>query len=186
MALPCFNPSRMFVLDVKQQYGEVNMNIMKHIAIVAVAAGCSLPAAAADKVAELAAIHAVDQAWLKAYTAQDADTIAGLYAEDSVLMPPGAPSVSGRAAIRDYFARDMASTAKAGLAFQLGAKPAGGVSGSMGWASGTYAVKDKAGKVVDTGKYLSVSVKKGGKWYYLRDTYNSDGPPAAAPPAAKP
>jgi ketosteroid isomerase-like protein len=98
--------------------------------------------------------------------------------------------VSGRAAIRGFFAREMDGAKKAGVAFSLGAKPAGGVSGGMGWQSGTYAVKDKAGKVVEAGKYLSVSKKQGGgKWLYVRDTWNADGaspPPAAAPaPAAK-
>ena len=34
--------------------------------------------------------------------------------------------------------------------------------GNLGWASGTYSAKDKAGKMVETGKYLSVSVKKDG------------------------
>jgi uncharacterized protein (TIGR02246 family) len=158
------------------------------LAVFLFAAMCCLNAAAADKAADMAAIHAIDQNWLKAYMSQNADVIAGLYAEDSVLLPPGAPMVTGRAAIREYLVKDMAATAKAGMVFQIGSTPSGGVSGDMGWASGTYVIKDKAGKVVDTGKYLSVAVKKGGKWYYLRDTYNSDGPPApavAAPAASK-
>jgi hypothetical protein len=50
----------------------------------------------------------------------------------------------------------------------------------MGWQSGTYVVKDKTGKVVETGKYLSVSMKKSGKWLYIRDTWNADSAP---PPA---
>jgi hypothetical protein len=41
-------------------------------------------------------------------------------------------------------------------------------------------VKDKAGKVIETGKYLSVSMKKDGKWLYVRDTWNADGAPAPA------
>jgi len=141
-------------------------------------------AAAADSAKEVAAIHAVDQAWLKAFNAGDADTMAKLYDEHATLLPPGAPGVSGRAAIRDFLAKAVAGAAKDGLAFSLGPKP--DVSGNMGWASGTYAVKDKSGKVVDTGKYLSVSMKKGGKWLYLRDTWNSDGPPPPAEGAAPP
>jgi hypothetical protein len=44
-------------------------------------------------------------------------------------------------------------------------------------------VTDKAGKVLDSGKYLSVSKRIGGKWLYVRDTWNSDAPAAApAPP----
>lgn len=140
----------------------------------------SLDASAANAANEMTALHAVDQAWVKAYNAGDADGVANLYDEQAVLLPPGAPGVNGRAAIRAFFAKDTAASAKDGLAFSLGPRPAGGVSGAMGWASGTYAVKDKSGHVVETGKYLSVSMKKGGKWLYVRDTWNSDGAPASA------
>jgi len=58
-----------------------------------------------------------------------------------------------------------------------------GVSGNMGWESGTYRVTVK-GAVVETGKFLSVSRKKNGKWHYIRDTWNADAP--AAPAAAAP
>ena len=140
-------------------------------------------AAAADSAKEVAAIHAVDQAWLKAFNAGDADTMAKLYDEHATLLPPGAPGVSGRAAIRDFLAKAVAGAAKDGLAFSLGPKPDGGVSGNMGWASGTYSAKDKSGKVLETGKYLSVQAKKGGKWLYVRDTWNSDAAPPSAAPA---
>ena len=151
---------------------------------VAVAlAACSLGSSAADPASEVAAIQAVDQAWVKAYNAGEVDTVTGFYDERAVLLPPGAPAASGRAAIRAYFAKDIAESSKGGLAFSLGARPAGGVSGDMGWASGTYTVTDRSGRIVETGKYLSVSTKKGGKWLYVRDTWNADGPAAAPPPA---
>ena len=60
------------------------------------------------------------------------------------------------------------------------------VSDDMGWQSGTYVVKDKSGKVVDTGNYLSVSLKRSGKWLYVRDTWNSDISPAPAESTAPP
>ena len=141
-------------------------------------------ALAADAAADVAAMQAVDQTWLKAYNAADADTIAGLYDEQAILQPPGAPSAHGRAAIRAYFVSDVAASKKAGVAFHLGSKPDGGASGDLGWVSGTYTVTDKAGKVIDAGKYLSVSKKEGGKWRYVRDTWNSDG--AAPASTAKP
>lgn len=131
---------------------------------------------------EVAALHAVDQVWLKSYNSGDAATAASLYAKDAVLQAPGAPSAHGRDAIRKFLAADMAASAKAGVKFHLGGKPSGGANGDLGWASGTYRVTDKSGKVVDVGKYLSVSKKIGGKWLYIRDTWNSDGAP---PPAAK-
>ena len=144
----------------------------------------STESSAADSAKEVAALQAVDQTWEKSYNAGNADAVATLYDEHAVLLPPGAPAVNGRAAIKAFFAKDTTESQKAGVTFSLGPKPAGGVSGDMGWQSGTYAVKDKAGKVVETGKYLSVSMKKGGKWLYVRDTWNADGAPAPAESAA--
>lgn len=144
----------------------------------------SFASRAADPAAEVAALHAADQAWTKAYNGGDVEGVVSLYDENAVLLPPGAPPMSGRAAIRAFFAKDMAESAKSGAVFSLGPKPAGGVSGDIGWASGTYFVKDKSGRAVDAGKYLSVSVKKGGKWLYVRDTWNSDGPAGSAEGAA--
>ncbi len=140
---------------------------------------------AADAAADVAAMHAVDQAWLKGYNAGDADALAALYDEQALLMPPGAPAQHGRAAIRAFLAADVAASAKAGITFHLGANPDGGANGDMGWVSGTYSVTDKSGKVIDTGKYLSVSKKQGGKWRYIRDTWNSDGAPPPTPAAKK-
>jgi uncharacterized protein (TIGR02246 family) len=132
-------------------------------------------ARAADTANEVKALQAVDQTWVKAYNAGDANTAASLYDENAILMPPGAKAAHGRAAIRAFLAADMAASAKAGVTFHLGQKSDGGAMGDMGWMSGTYTVTDKSGKVVDAGKYLSVSKKEGGKWIYVRDTWNSDG-----------
>lgn len=139
---------------------------------------------AADTAKEIAALEAVDQAWAKAYNTGNADGIAGLYDEQAVLLPPGSPAMKGRAAIKAFFAKDTAESQKAGVTFVLDPKPAGGVSGDMGWQSGAYVVKDKSGKIVETGKYLSVSAKKGGKWLYVRDMWNADGAPSPADSAA--
>ena len=144
----------------------------------------SIESSAADAAKEMAALQAVDQNWTRAYNAGNADAVASLYDEQAVLLPPNAPGVNGRAAIKAFFVKDTAEAQKAGVIFTLGPKPAGGVSGDMGWQSGTYAVKDKAGKVVEAGKYLSVSRKKDGKWLYVRDTWNADGAPSAAEIAA--
>jgi len=158
----------------------------KFFCIVLAFAIPSAESSAADSAAEVAALQAVDQVWAKAYNAGDVDAVASLYDEHAVLLPPGAPGVAGRAAIRAFFAKDTAASAKEGVQFHLAPKPSGGVSGDMGWASGIYTVTDKSGHVVDTGKYLSVSTKKGGKWLYIRDTWNSDASPASTESAAPP
>lgn len=155
------------------------MNAMKNMAalsfLLVAFAFFGVDALAADAAAEVKALQAVDQTWVKAYNAGDADTAASLYDKSAILMPPGAQSAHGRAAIREFLAADMTASAKAGVTFHLGEKPDGGVMGALGWVSGTYSVTDKSGKVVDTGKYLSVSKKESAKWLYVRDTWNSDG-----------
>ncbi len=142
--------------------------------------------AAGDAAADEAAIRSLNQTWIKSYNAGDAKTIIGLYAENAVLMAPGAPAASGSAAIRDYFVRDVAEVKKAGLVFSVLGKTEVGVSGDLAWESGAYLAKDKAGATVDKGKFLSVSRKKDGKWFMFRDIWNSDGPIAAAAPPTPP
>ena len=145
--------------------------------------------AASPASADEVAIRAQTTSWGKAYNGGDAKAVAALYAEDALLLPPGASGVRGRAAILQYFTKDIADSKAAGAVFALDPKTDVGVSGNMGWESGMYKVTVK-GAVVETGKFLSVSRKKDGKWLYIRDTWNADAPPApaqapAAPPAPK-
>jgi uncharacterized protein (TIGR02246 family) len=139
-------------------------------------AGLAHAAATADE----AAIRAQTTSWEKAYNGGDAKGVAAQYADDALLLPPGASGVSGKAAILEFFTKDIAASKAAGAVFVVNPKTDVGVSGNMGWESGTYKVTVK-GAVVETGKFLSVSRKKDGKWHYLRDTWNADAP--VAPPA---
>ena len=134
--------------------------------------------------ADEVAIRAQTTSWGKAHNGGDAKAVAALYAEDALLLPPGASGVSGRAAILQYFTKDIADSKAAGAVFALDPKTDVGVSGNMGWESGMYKVTVN-GAVVETGKFLSVSRKRDGKWLYIRDTWNADAPPAPAqaPPA---
>jgi ketosteroid isomerase-like protein len=125
---------------------------------------------------DVAAVHAADDAWVRAYNAGQLENVVALYDENAVIYPPGVPPVQGRAMAHTFFEKDMTEFAKTGLAFSLGANPDGGVSGAMGWSSGTWTVKDKDSKVLDSGWYFSVSRKVGGKWLYVRDSWNSNGP----------
>ena len=145
--------------------------------------GCTGPApASVDTTADETALKEITQTWMKSYNAGDADTIAPLYAEDAVLMPPHAPVARGRAAIREFIAKDSAGAKSAGVKLVPGAETAG-VSGDWGWNSGSYTIQDGSGKTLDSGSYLSVSHKVDGRWLYVRDTYNSDQPLPSPPPS---
>ena len=141
--------------------------------------------AASPATADEAAIRAQTTSWEKAYNGGDAKAVAALYAEDAILQPPGAPGASGRAAILEFITKDIAGSKAAGAVIVMNPKTDVGVSGNTGWESGTYKVNVK-GAIVETGKFLSVSRKKDGKWLYIRDTWNSDAPPAAPAPSQAP
>jgi uncharacterized protein (TIGR02246 family) len=150
---------------------------------------CALAGVAQASPADEAAIRAQTMAWEKAYNSGDAKGVAAQYADDALLLPPGSPAVSGRAAILTFFTKDIADSKAAGAEFVIDPKTDVGVSGDMGWESGRYTATVK-GAVVESGKFLSVSRKKDGKWLYIRDIWNADTPapdpaPAAAPAAKK-
>ena len=154
--------------------------------IAGAATGCAQGPQPPDTSADVAKLQADALVWFEHYAKGDADGIASLYAEDALLMPPGAPAVKGRAAIKVFLGADAAKTKAAGVSLKNGTVTGSGVSGDTGWISGNYAVVDASGATVDSGNYMSVHHRIDGKWLYIRDTWNSDRPPAAAPAPAAP
>ncbi len=160
---------------------------MKRNAIARLAGALMLAAAMAPFGAaadDSATIRAGTEMWVKLFNAGNAGAIVALYADDAVLMPPGAPSARGQAAIKAHLAKELAGANSGGVVFALGTENEVGVSGDFAWHSGNYLVKNKAGATVDNGKYLEAWRKTNGKWRIVRDIWNSDGAPAAAPAAA--
>ena len=151
--------------------------------IAAVLCAISLHALAAD---DAARIRAGTESWAKSFNAGNAGAVAALYADDAVLMPPNAAPVKGTAAIKDAIAKEIADAKKGGVSFSLGTNDDVNVIGDMAWHSGGYFVMDKANKPVETGKFLEVWERKGGKWRIVRDIWNSNGAQAAASPAPAP
>lgn len=137
-------------------------------------------APAADAAADEQAIRAINPVWFKAHEAGDVSGLVALYSDDAVISVPGAPPVRGTAAIRESFTKEVRDMAAAGLSQKSGANPEFAVSGDLGYEWNTFTVADKAGKTVDTGKYLSVFARRNGKWVIVRDIWNSDTPPAPA------
>ncbi len=159
------------------------MNIAKTTAVIAAGllalSGCQQAPKNTD--ADTSAMQDGTRAWAVAYNAGDADGVAALYGEDAVVMPPGAPVVYGRAAIREYIAADSAAAKAAGLTLTIEHGDSIGISGDVAWHSGLYSVSDAAGARVDGGSYVEALQKMEGKWFIIRDIWNSDSPPAAAP-----
>lgn len=161
------------------------MKILKSAALIAaglfVLAGCQ--PAAVDTSADEAAIRAATAAWANDYNAGDGSALGAHYMEGAVLLPPDAPAVSGRAAIGEFLAGAGAGTTAAGLKFIIPGDGPVQVSGDLAYESGSFSVSDTTGATVATGKYIGVFNKVDGKWLLVRDTWNSDAPPAPAPAA---
>lgn len=111
--------------------------------------------------------------WEKAWNAGDAAAIAALYTEDGVVMPPNAGMQSGRDAIKAYLVSDIASAEGLTLALESAESSK---NGELGFARGTYTMKDASGEVVDEGKWIEVRKLVNGKWYIHNDIWNSDRP----------
>jgi uncharacterized protein (TIGR02246 family) len=143
---------------------------------------CASAPPAGDRAADEAALRAADSAWFTAVNGGDVDGVTALYAEDAVVSVPGAPPARGSAAVREVLAKDIENASKGGVKLVSGPSAEVGVSGDLGWIWNTFTVTDKAGAIVDAGKYLTLAERRDGKWRIIRDIWNSDNAPA--PPAA--
>jgi uncharacterized protein (TIGR02246 family) len=151
---------------------------------LAISAGFGAPAAAQGSAKHIdPTISKVSTAYAAAVNAMDAATLAALYTEDAVEMPPNEKAVHGRPAIEAFYKKQFADTASATSSI----KPTeSAIAGSIGYEVGTYTqtLKLKSGLTVnDVGKYI-VLLKPGTdkQWRVAYVAYNSDNPP---PPSAK-
>jgi ketosteroid isomerase-like protein len=153
------------------------------LGVIALAAGCAKTPPPQDLAADKAKLQTDALSWFDHFASADSEGLANLYAEDALVMPPNAPPVNGRPAIKTYLGA-MASGVKAGrLSLKQGSVTGFDVSGDMGWISGTYAVQDSTGATIDSGNYMSVHHRVNGSWLYIRDIWNSDRPAVPAAPA---
>ena len=152
--------------------------------VIGAASACSSPDATRQTDAGVAAAEATIRAgtatWNEAYNAGEVDKIVALYADDTVVMPPNVPAVSGREALKAYLTKDVAASRAAGLVAKDGTSSVG-VSGDLAWHAGSSSVVDSAGKTVETGSYVEVWRRTNGQWLMVRDIWNDDAPPASAP-----
>jgi uncharacterized protein (TIGR02246 family) len=153
-------------------------------AMLLTAAACAPPPV--DTSADEARLREEASVWFDHYNRGDADAVANLYAEDAVMMAPGVPPMSGRAAIRNYLVDDIAASRQAGIRINSGEVTGVGVSGDVAWMTGAFTVTDSAGATIDTGKYLSLFGRTESGWMLIRDIWNSDAAPALPAPAPAP
>jgi ketosteroid isomerase-like protein len=152
------------------------VSAMAVVGLFLVHAGCAQAPVPQSTGADEAKLKTDAEVWFDFYAKADADGLASLYSEDAILMPPGAPAVTGRAGIRAFLGDDSKKSKEAGLSIKDTGVTGAGVSGDFGWISGKYTLVDTKGTTIDSGNYMSVHHRTNGTWLYIRDTWNSDRP----------
>jgi uncharacterized protein (TIGR02246 family) len=112
-----------------------------------------------------------------AYAAKNVEAAVDLFSPDAVFMPPNAPTLRGKDAIRTFFTKRFAENVQ----LRLEPQDVGG-HGPIAFQSGTYSLtieRPGAAPVRDRGKYLFVSKLLNGKWLFEQTMWSSDLPPAA-------
>jgi uncharacterized protein (TIGR02246 family) len=141
------------------------------------------PALAADS-PKASGVKSLDAAWAKAVLAGDAAALGALYADDAVLVMPGAPAARGGKAIAESLAAWLKDTKVTEFALMDSHyRTAGHLS--VGWGNWKMTTVPKAGgaSTTETGTYCGVATEKDGVWKYVSDNAASDpAPPAAAAP----
>ena len=129
------------------------------------------PAAFADGVK--AAIKAANVQFSAAAAKGDGAALAALYSPDGQVMPAGSDPIRGAEAIQKFWQGALDSGVAA-----IGLKTVEVFGqGSTATEVGEYELHDKAGKVLDHGKYIVVWQHTDGKWALLRDMFSTNASP---------
>jgi ketosteroid isomerase-like protein len=100
----------------------------------------------------------------------------GYYADDATSFPQNNPPLVGRTAITDYLRANIDSLAKTHkISFHTNEVFVSN-DGNQVVEIGYFKVVDPSDKVVNSGNYMSLFVKRDGKYYSLRDMSASDIP----------
>jgi uncharacterized protein (TIGR02246 family) len=153
--------------------------------ITMLAVGCApqqppqAPTVPDTRAADEAAIKDTEAKWEKA--ANNADQFVSFYADDATVLPPNAPAIMGKDAIKKFWEM-MIATPGFSISFRS-TKVEVAKSGDIGYSQGTYemTMNDPKGKpMMDKGKYLTAFKKQGGDWKAIQDMFSSDLPPQPA------
>jgi len=114
--------------------------------------------------------QAVDEAWRKAITANDLNSVMAVYAEDAVMWLPDAPEAKGREAIRKAYADLLAANTVTGATLADTHYQASGKL-SVGWGNFTLTLSPKAGgnPVTLSGRFSVIARRDGDRWVYVVD-----------------
>lgn len=152
------------------------------IAISVAACNQAPPAAPDTHDADVKAISDLEAQWSQDTAAKNIDKAVNNYADDAVLMTPGAEATSGKDAIASSM-KAMAKDPAFSLQFKT-LKVDVAKSGDVGYSWGTYqmTMSNPAGKgtLNDHGSYVTIYRKQAdGSWKAVEDIATSSVPPPA-------
>jgi uncharacterized protein (TIGR02246 family) len=168
--------------------GEIALGFMfcGCLALLLIASACNQQTPADTRAADERAIREIEAQWARTAAANDLDGCVSYYSDDASILPPNAPIVSGKQAIRAVWASVLGPGDS--LSWRV-SKVEVSRSGDLAYAMGVYQFtqKDPQGKpVTDHGKTLEVWKKQAdGKWKAVADSFSSDLPPAPPPEKKK-
>jgi uncharacterized protein (TIGR02246 family) len=160
------------------------------LTLILLAAACGPATPPDNRAADVTALRDLDAQWAKTTATNDVDAIVAYYSDDASLLPPDAPIVTGKQAIRAAWAAMLAP----GVSLSWTAdKVEAARSSDLAYMTGNYTMSTKQSlskaPVTEQGKYVEVWKKQAdGKWKVVADIFNSDAPtpaPAPPPPAAR-
>jgi len=146
------------------------------VAVTALAVGCSGAKPGEEfTMKDQSSIRERTDAFVKAFNAKEVNDVLGIYAENSVFMPPNEPVIRGKEALKTFY-DDLLKSGATGLKLNVGEVSG---HGPLAYQSGTYEmeIKGATGQATrDRGKYLFVLRKMGETWRYEYSMWNSDLP----------
>ncbi len=150
--------------------GRAGLGTLGVLAMLASATGCGRRPAPAAPPAEgeaEAAIAALLLRYQELSNATAADSLATLYAEDAILVPPDAAIVEGREAIRAFWRDGI----EGGITFERVRTVAHGTSG---WVAGRYQLEATDEQAADSGKFLMTVERQADRaWRITADSWNT-------------
>jgi uncharacterized protein (TIGR02246 family) len=122
-------------------------------------------------------IEQVSAARADAFNNGNAEAIATHFTEDAILMPPGQPADTGRAAVEAYYQSifDVYETELSSRYVDV--EVSGDLAYGRGIATATLTPKDGGESVTSTSKYLNILERQSdGTWKTTHDIWNANAP----------
>jgi ketosteroid isomerase-like protein len=115
--------------------------------------------------------------FMNTFNRGDGAAMGALYTENGQLLPPNSDFVRGQSAISAFWqgAMDMGIKSAKLETVELDGQ------GDAAFEVGRYSLAGEGGAEIDSGKFIVVWKKEGGKWKLHRDIWNSSKPGSPSP-----